>query len=316
MTIDRKRGCLIGLAVGDALGAAVEFMSPGSFEPVTDYRTGGPHRLGPGQWTDDTSMALARADSIAQKGWDLDDQARRYVSWWRNGEYSVNGRCFDIGNTTADALHRFQQDKDAKTSGSPSSRASGNGSIMRLAPVPIRFVDYFPDRVEQLEQLAAESSLPTHASGQCLSACRYFAVVLAGLISGLDRDEVLSPIWEPLQKLRAREPLHPEVDAVASGSFRDLQPPAIKGSGYVVKSLEAALWAFHDAQDFRDAVLNAVNLGDDADTTGAVCGQLAGAYWGESGIPKNWLDGLAKREMIEKALTGLLRRTQAERSKT
>lgn len=127
MTLDRQRGCLTGLAVGDALGAAVEFKSPGSFEPVTDYRAGGPHRLGPGEWTDDTSMALALADSIGQGDWDLDDQARRYVSWWRDGKYSVNGRCFDIGNTTADALHRFQQQKDGKTSGSPSSRASGNG---------------------------------------------------------------------------------------------------------------------------------------------------------------------------------------------
>lgn len=306
MTLDRQRGCLIGLAVGDALGAAVEFKSPGSFEPVTCFRAGGPHRLGPGEWTDDTSMALALADSIGQGDWDLDDQARRYVSWWRDGKYSVNGRCFDIGNTTVDALSRFQQHEDAKASGSPSSRASGNGSIMRLAPVPIRFADHFPDQVEQLAQLAAESSLPTHASPQCLSACRYFAIVLAGLIHGLERDEVLSPTWEPLQKLRAREPLHPEVDAVASGSFRDLKPPAIKGSGYVVKSLEAALWAFRDAQDFREAVLKAVNLGDDADTTGAVCGQLAGAFWGESGIPESWLEGLAKREMIEKALAGLL----------
>ena len=306
MKLDRQRGCLIGLAVGDALGAAVEFKSPGSFKPVTDYRAGCPHRLGPGEWTDDTSMALALADSIGQGEWDLDDQARRYVSWWRDGKYSVNGRCFDIGNTTVDALHRFQQNKDAKTSGSSSSRASGNGSIMRLAPVPIRFAGHFPGQVEQLAQLAAESSLPTHASPQCLSACRYFAVALAGLIHGVSRDEVLSPTFEPLQKLRACEPLHPEVDAVASGSFRDLKPPAIKGSGYVVKSLEAALWAFHDAQDFRDAVLKAVNLGDDADTTGAVCGQLAGACWGETGIPKTWLDGLAKRDMIEPILARLL----------
>ena len=306
MSTDRQRGCLIGLAVGDALGAAVEFKSPGSFEPVTGYRAGGPHRLAPGEWTDDTSMALALADSMAQKGWDQDDQTRRYVSWWRTGAYSVNGRCFDIGNTTADALGRFEQYRDAGRSGNSSPRSSGNGSIMRLAPVSIRFVDYFPDQIEQLATFAAESSRPTHASPQCLSACRYMAVVLAGLIQELDRDEVLSPTWKPLQWLRAIEPLHPEVDAVATGSFRKLRPPAIKGSGYVVKSLEAALWAFHNAQDFREAVLKAVNLGDDADTTGAVCGQIAGACWGESGIPLEWLDGLARRDMIEDALRGLL----------
>jgi len=105
---------------------------------------------------------------------------------------------------------------------------------------------------------------------------------------------------------RLLAPLHPEVDEVAIGSFRKLQPPEIRGSGYVVKSLEAALWAFHDAANFREAVLKAVNLGDDADTTGAVCGQLAGAYWGEFGIPQDWLERLARRDMIERALAGLV----------
>ena len=307
---DKQRGCLIGLAVGDALGAAVEFKPPGSFEPVTGYRSGGPHGLEPGEWTDDTSMALALADSIAAAGWDIDNQARRYVAWSTQGEYSVNGRCFDIGITTSSALSRFQQTGDGKTSGDPSDQASGNGSIMRLAPVPIRFAGYFPDQIDKLAQLAAESSLPTHASPQCLSACRYMTIVLAGLIHGLGRDEVLSSDWQPLQQLRAIDPLHPEIDAVAAGTFRELQPPAIKGSGYVVKSLEAALWAFHNATDFREAVLTAVNLGDDADTTGAVCGQLAGAFWGESGIPREWLGGLARQEMIEKALAGLLDESQ------
>ena len=148
--------------------------------------------------------------------------------------------------------------------------------------------------------------MPTHASPQCLSACAYMGVVLCGLIQGLDREEVLAADWEPLQRLRQVHGLHPEVAEVASGSFRCKRPPAIVGSGYVVKSLEAALWAFHDAKDFREAVLRAVNLGDDADTTGAVCGQLAGACWGESGIPAEWLEGLARPEMIERALQGLL----------
>lgn len=304
--LNRQRGCLIGLAVGDALGAAVEFKPPGTFEPVTGYRAGGPHGLDPGEWTDDTSMALALADSIATVGWDLDDQAKRYVSWWRNGAYSVNGRCFDIGITTRSSLARFERQGDGRSSGDPASTASGNGSIMRLAPVPIRYTGLFPDEIEELASLAAESSLTTHASPQCQSACRYMALVLAGLIHGLDRDEVLAADWEPLEQLRQLEPLHPEVEEVASGSFREIQPPAIKGSGYVVKSLEAALWAFHDAKTFEEAVLRAVNLGDDADTTGAVCGQFAGAFWGETGISPELLDGLAKLEMIEQALTRLL----------
>ncbi|MHB0956893.1 MAG: ADP-ribosylglycohydrolase family protein [Pirellulaceae bacterium] len=305
-TTNRKRGTLLGLAVGDALGAAVEFRRPGSFQPVTGYRAEGPHRLDAGQWTDDTSMALALADSIASGGWDLHDQAKRYTCWWQNGAYSVNGTCFDIGNATSSALRRFAQHGDARKSGDSSERSSGNGSIMRLAPVPIRYLDLFPGELGRLSTLAAESSLPTHASSQCLSACRYLTLVLCGLMHGIDRDQVLAPGWEALRALRELEALHPEIDVVAQGSFRQRQPPEIRGSGYVVASLEAALWAFHDAHDFQTAVLRAVNLGDDADTTGAVCGQIAGACWGESGIPAPWLSELARKDMIEAALTGLL----------
>lgn len=304
--LDRQRGSLIGLAVGDALGAAVEFRRPGSFEPVTGYRAGGPHRLKPGEWTDDTSVALALADSIGRAGWDLNDQARRYIDWWQNGKYSVTGWCFDIGITTQAALQSFSDGQNARTSGDRSERASGNGSIMRLAPVPIRYAELYPDNVGELARLAEESSLPTHASPQCRSACRYLAVVLAAMIRGEDRQPVFSPDWWPLQKLNEIDPLHPLIAEVVQGSFRRKQPPQIRGSGWVVQSLEAALWAFQAARSFEEAVLKAVNLGDDADTTGAVCGQLAGAFWGESGIPDTLRRGLARVDLIENALAGLL----------
>ena len=305
---DRHRGALIGLAVGDALGAAVEFKPPGSFVPVTGYRNGGPHGLEAGEWTDDTSMALALADSIAVAGWDLDDQARRYLEWSETGKYSVNGRCFDIGITTRTALTRFAASKDVRSCGDRSERASGNGSIMRLAPVPIRYAYLYPLQLDVLASLAEESSWPTHPSEQCISACRYLAVVLAALMNGTDRDEVLAPDWQPLQQLNAIKPLHPLIQEIAFGSFCGKRPPEIKGAGWVVKSLEASLWAFHEARTFEDAVLKAVNLGDDADTTGAICGQLAGAYWGETGIPDDLRSGLARKDLIEQALSGILTR--------
>jgi len=295
---ERHCGCLLGLAIGDALGAAVEFSPPGSFKPVTGFRDGGPHGLKPGEWTDDTSMALALADSIVTVGWDLNDQARRYVDWWKRGKYSVNGVCFDIGITTRDALGAFVRTGDARSSASSHERSSGNGSIMRLAPVPIAFGNLYPARIEELSRLAAESSLPTHASAQCLSACRYMALVLAALMAGESRDEILAPNWSALDALRKVEPLHPAIDEVASGSFRRRKPPEIRGSGYVVHSLEAAMWAFHNAVDFSEAVLRAVNLGDDADTTGAVCGQLAGACWGVDGVPDQWRIGVAQCDML------------------
>jgi len=190
---DRCRGTLIGLAVGDALGTAVEFRRPCSFAPVTGYRDGGPHGLAAGEWTDGTSMALALADSIAAAKWNLNDQADRYVQWWKTGKYSVNGRCFDIGTTTRVALGKYLASKDPWTSGDRSEDASGNGSIMRLAPVPIHFGHLYSSQLEQLSRLAEESGIPTHASDQCTSACRYLATVLAAVIHGEERDAVLSP---------------------------------------------------------------------------------------------------------------------------
>lgn len=303
---DRQRGTLLGLAVGDALGAAVEFMPPGSFPPVMDYRGGGPHGLAPGEWTDDTSMALALADSIATVGWDLVDQLERYVAWWREGKYSVNGDCFDIGTTTQVALATFRRDRDPHACGLAGERSSGNGSIMRLAPVPIHCHRWIDDDFDGLLQRAEESSLTTHASAQCRSACRYLAAVLAALIRGDERETVLSADSQIFGRIESAGALDPAIESVARGSYRLKSPGEIRGSGWVVESLEAALWAFHSSASFEEAVLKAVNLGHDADTTGAVCGQLAGAYWGESGIPERWREKLARRDLIESAISGLL----------
>ena len=300
---DRAVGCLQGLAVGDALGAAVEFRPPGTFEPVTGMRAGGPHGLAAGEWTDDTSLALALSDSILTVGWDLEDQAGRYVSWWETGEYSVTGECFDIGTATAEALGRFRHTGDAKTSGSPDRNRAGNGSIMRLAPVAIAVRRRYPDDVEGLVRHCVESSYPTHRAPQALSACAVLGVMLAALLAGEQRSVVLDPDWwvwtQPVLDL------DPEIGEIVGGSHRTKQPPDIVGSGYVVRSLEAALWAFGRAVDFEEAVLAAVNLGDDADTTGAVCGQLAGAYWGREGIPHSWRRRLAWSDRLDSVGRGL-----------
>lgn len=304
--LDRKQGTLLGLAIGDALGAAVEFRSPGRFEPVTGYRGGGPHGLGPGEWTDDTSMALALADSISERGWNLDDQARRYVSWFRKGHYSVTGHCFDIGTTTASALKRFEKTGDARSSGPTHESSSGNGSIMRLAPVPIAFAHHYPIELGTLVERAIESSLPTHGSDQCLSACAALGLLTTGLIHGERREAVLAPDWWVWEELKAYHVLHPLIESVVAGSFRTKPPHSIRGTGHVVASLEAALWAFASSNGFEEAVLKAVNLGDDADTTGAVCGQLAGACWGASGIPESLMTGLARRDILDPILAKLL----------
>lgn len=290
----RFRGCLLGLAAGDALGTTLEFKAPGTFEPITDLVGGGPFRLAPGQWTDDTAMALCLAESLIERGgFDAVDQMQRYLRWRDAGHLSSTGRCFDIGNTVSAALARFEHSGDPMA-GSDHPRSAGNGSLMRLAPVPMRWAAQPAAAIAR----AADMSRTTHAARTCIDACRYMAGLIAGALQGEPKARLLTPRFSPVPGLWGAHPLCPEVDAVAAGSYRTKQPPAIRGTGYVVDALEAALWAFATTDDFAQGALAAVNLGDDADTTGAIYGQLAGAHYGVEGVPAPWREQVALREMI------------------
>lgn len=294
-TRDRTRGALIGLATGDALGTTVEFRRPGSFEPMTDIVGGGPFGLKQGQWTDDTSMALCLAESLVERrGFDPLDQMQRYLRWREEGHMSSTGTCFDIGGATSTALTRFEQTGEP-FSGSTHPSSAGNGSLMRLAPIPMAL---HTDPAEAI-RLAGESSRTTHGAATCVDACRYYAGLIVGAINGVSKDELLAPSNSPLPGLWELSPLAPEVAEVAAGSFLRREPPQISGSGYVVSTLEAALWAFARTSSFEEGALKVVNLGDDADSTGAVYGQLAGAFYGESGIPRRWRGMLAMWDVID-----------------
>ena len=289
-TKDRFHGCLLGLATGDAVGTTVEFSPRGSFEPVKGMVGGGPFSLEPGQWTDDTSMALCLAESlIAKQAFDPMDQMERYVRWNHKGHLSSTGTCFDIGITTSSALRRFEQTGEP-FAGSADPNSAGNGSIMRLAPVPM----FFRRDIEQAVHYAEESSRTTHGAQECVDACRLFALILVKALDGKSKEEIL------VSPDAAKMNLAPKIQTIAAGEYAEKMEDEIQGSGYVVESLEAALWCFRKTDTFRDAVLKAVNLGGDADTTAAVCGQIAGAYYGESGIPAGWLDKLCMREKITK----------------
>ncbi|MBN1221352.1 MAG: ADP-ribosylglycohydrolase family protein [Anaerolineae bacterium] len=292
--IERYRGTLIGLAVADAVGTTLEFRPPGSFTPLDDMVGGGPFDLNPGQWTDDTSMALCLAESLIKKnGLDLVDQLQRYVRWYREGYMSSTGRCFDIGNTVRAALHKFEQTGEPYC-GSTDPMAAGNGSIMRLAPVPL----FFAQNPQQAIEMSGQSSRTTHGAAAAIDGCRYLGALLVGAVNGADKEELLSSRYSPLPGYWTKQPLVPEIDEIAAGSFKRRNPPEIKGTGYVVKSLEAALWAFHHSQSYRQGCLMAANLGDDADTTAAVYGQLAGAFYGEQAIPASWRNKLARYDLI------------------
>jgi ADP-ribosyl-[dinitrogen reductase] hydrolase len=301
---DRATGCLVGLAVGDALGTTLEFTKPNSFHPISDMMGGGPFDLNPGRWTDDTSMALCLAESLLEcQGFDPADQARRYIGWWKNGHFSSTGHCFDIGNTVSTALATFLKTGDPE-SGGTDPYSAGNGSIMRLAPIPL----FFKDPHEAIFQ-AGNSSKTTHNTPITIDACRYMAGILCGLIHGTSKEEVLQPCYHPSGECWKKGDLHPAIFGIAEGSFKVKQPPDIRGTGYVVHSLEAALWAFYHSDNFREGALMAVNLGEDADTTGAVYGQFAGAYYGASGIPTEWTKLLYGRKMIEQFALRLLKHT-------
>ncbi len=291
---DRYRGALLGLAAGDALGTALEFSRPGSFRPIDDMVGGGPFHLRAGEWTDDTSMALCLAASLIERqGFDAEDQMRRYVRWRREGYMASNGRCFDIGRTVSSALSRYERTGEP-FAGSTDPNSAGNGSLMRLAPVPL----YFAADPHEAIAMSADSSRTTHGAREAVDACRYFAGLLVGVVSGVDKASLLAPNYCPVTGLWHDEPLAEGIAVIAAGSFKDKEPPEIKGKGYVVPALEAALWAFYKSQDFREGALLAANLGDDADTTAAIYGQIAGAYYGVDGIPGAWRAKLAMASEI------------------
>ncbi len=297
---ERYRGCLLGLACGDAVGTTVEFMPRGSFAPVTGMRGGGPFALAPGQWTDDTSMALCLAESLLTKGgFDAHDQMVRYLNWWQWGYLSSTGECFDIGMTVRQALARFQASGDP-FAGSSDPQSAGNGSLMRLAPVAMFF---HPSQADVLEY-AALSSRTTHAAPEAVECCRLFGLLLSRALAGMPRDELLDVGAEGFAESK--------VARVAARAYAGKASDAVTGSGYCVASLEAALWCFAQHDDFESTILAAANLGDDADTTAAIAGQLAGAYYGAGRIPAAWLQQLHMRDDIESMAGALLRRA-AER---
>jgi ADP-ribosyl-[dinitrogen reductase] hydrolase len=291
---ERYRGALLGLAAGDAVGTTLEFKKPGSFEPIEDMIGGGPFGLEAGQWTDDTSMALCLAASLVHcREFDARDQMNRYCKWWSDGYMSSNGECFDIGNTVSDALRRYQL-TDEPFSGSTDPGSAGNGSLMRLAPVVLF---HHPDRAACV-RFAAESSRTTHGAPEAVDACKMFAAILSSALDGNSKAQVLSAAEPASSSAR--------LNSVAAGAYSGRPAMEIRATGYVVDSIEAALWCFDRTDCFRDAVLAAANLGDDADTTAAICGQLAGAFYGVEAIPESWMKRLAMRDEIMELADALL----------
>ncbi|MDO6410133.1 ADP-ribosylarginine hydrolase Tri1 [Pantoea phytobeneficialis] len=282
--LDKCQGALIGLAVGDAIGTTLEFM-PRDKAHVEDMVGKGPFGLNPGEWTDDTSMALCLAETYAEdKRCNIDLFRQKLVSWYKKGTNSSNGICFDIGNTTRYALEQFIL-HGADWLGNTSPDTAGNAALIRHAPVAIfrrkSFIQGWRD--------AAMQSQATHGAAESIDSCRFFNVILHYLLNGYDKKESFSPhiLATSIRVL-----------LINAGEYKDKARDQIRSSGYVIDTLEAALWAVWHTDNFKDAVLLAANLADDADSVAATAGQLAGALYGLSGIPKEWINKIVFREKI------------------
>lgn len=302
---DRYRGALLGLAIGDAVGTTLEFEPWPVSHPIDDMVGGGPFDLEAGQWTDDTSMALCMAESlITRQAFDAQHQLELYVRWWRHGYHSAKSYCFDIGMTTAQALRNFEE-TGAIVANTTAPNMAGNGSLMRLVPVVMAYAGRHADMLVY----AGASSQTTHATRVAIEACQGYAQLLGLALCGAQRSDVFAQA-SAVQTLIPM--IHDELAVVFAGSYQTLQPPAIQGSGYAVKSLEAALWAVWNTSDYRTAILAATNLGRDADTTAAIAGQLAGALYGEQGIPSAWRERVYRRTLFEWYAEELLGMAEAD----
>lgn len=303
---NRFRGALVGLAIGDALGAAVEFKERDTFPMLTDMIDSDVHNIPAGYWTDDGAMALCLAESlIVCKSFNPQDNLDRYLKWYRTGYYSSNGKCFDIGAQTSEALRYYEKNGQPLPSDLCTDSA-GNGSLMRLAPVAMAYYSYSDSLVE----MCTASSRTTHTSQLCADACQVFGLLLGGAFSDLNKEELLHPnFW--IRYADKELVVQLKVEKVMLGSYKTRRRQ-ISGSGFVIDSLEAALWAFWSTENFHDAVLAAANLGDDADTTAAITGQLAGAYYGFEAIPTHWIQKLYSRPPGSPDISGQVFETFAD----
>ncbi|CAF3853179.1 unnamed protein product [Rotaria sordida] len=323
--LDRIKGSMFGLVLGDALGAHVEFR-PHSYmlaNQVTDLRGGGTWGLEKGQFTDDGSMALCLANSlVARRGFEPYDQLVRYKWWFRHGYMSSTGNCFDIGESTRKALRTFEdrQKEFAEKYNIPleeidflsdkqllkdfpmycsSDGAAGNGVLMRLAPVPL----FFYRSPEVAVRFSGISGEITHGDKKAVDACRYYGALIVATMGNIDKNKLLSEEYysSKIKELFRNDPLDVEIANIAKGSFKKEKgyDAGIRGKGYVVNSLEAALWAFWSTHSFEEGARAAVNLGDDTDTTAAIYGQLAGAHYGYEKLPQEWVNCVYSKRFIE-----------------
>ncbi|NLI14019.1 MAG: ADP-ribosylglycohydrolase family protein [Peptococcaceae bacterium] len=291
---------MLGVAVGDALGVPVEFIPRQELckKPVKDMTGYGSHNQPPGTWSDDTSLTLCLVESLCEAGYDLIDAGKRFIKWYREGYWTPFGKVFDIGNLTRQAILRLECGIDPVLAGPTVERSNGNGSLMRILPASLYFAGS-EDRV--MIDAVCKISCLTHGHPRSQLGCILYSLLVQELLKGNSPISAYQDMIKRIQKISEETVLADELTnyiRILDGSLPGLAEKEIRSDGYVVSTLEAAIWCLLNNTDFLGTVLAAVNLGVDSDTTGAVAGGLAGIYYGFSSIPQKWLGKLACIEEI------------------
>lgn len=295
------KSALFGVAVGDALGVPVEFKPRSYFKasPVTDLIGYGTYNQPPGTWSDDTSLTLCLAESL-QNGFNLQDIATNFVRWEKEAHWAAHGEVFDIGLTTSIALYRIARGIPPEQAGGTDEDSNGNGSLMRILPLLFYIFD---KPITERFKLTKQVSSITHAHPSSVVACFYYLEFARLLIQRKDKFEIYNELKSTISIfLETEEELIPELETyerILNDDIFTLEESDILSSGYVVHALEASMWCFLTTDNYKDAVLKAVNLGRDTDTTAAITGGLAGLLYGFDSIPPHWTENIAKSKDIE-----------------
>ncbi len=297
------KAAVFGHAIGDALGVPVEFASRERLFrfPVTDMLAYGSHNVPAGTWSDDTSMTLCTLESLAQTGKiDLNDMMDRFAMWANSGYMTPSGKMFGIGRSTLHAVAEYSRNHSVDGCGGRSERDNGNGSLMRILPV-ILYQHFSAGHTAygdtEIEEIQSVSAL-THAHPRSAMACGIYAFVVNEVLEKNSMASVEIGI-EKAKDYYAEHPEYPAFIRLFSGALRKADVTEIKSSGYVVDTLEAAVWCVLTTDSYRNCVLKAVNLGDDTDTIAAIAGGLAGLLYGFDAIPEAWVSRLALRQKLE-----------------
>ena len=291
---DRIIGGMIGALVGEALGVPVEFSSrpDRDADAVTGMRGFGTWKQPAGTWSDDGALLLCTAESLVGEDPDLELAGRLYVRWLREGHWAVGGKVFDVGGATRAALDRIASGTPAASAGGAGETDNGNGSLMRILPVALRFADASPD---ELVSYAMRWSAITHRHVRSQLACAYYCLVVQQCMHGAAPAVALKTGAENFVPLLTRFPAErPTFARMLNGNFAKTGRADIRSGGYVIETLEAAIWCLLQGGTFADIVLRGVNLGGDTDTTACVAGGLAGVWLGIGVIPERWTEALAK----------------------